>query len=133
MGLGDSKLGFWEEKWDFRDSQLSQLATACKLAREASNVVTESHVFLPRRARLLATASNVVTGSMSRPPRRATWRQRGYSARHGELVCLGGELPQFQFFCSAFCVLFTRFYFELTFGINMKVLEDCISFPMALS
>ena len=83
MGFGDSKLGFWDEEWDFRDSQLSQLATTSKLAREASNVVTESHVCPPRRAGLLATASSVVTGGMSRPP----WR-----AGH-----LRGELPQSGF------------------------------------
>jgi len=70
LGFGDSKLGFWDEKWDFRDSQLSQLATASKLAREASNIVTESHVCPPRRATLLATASIV--------------SQEACFARHGE-------------------------------------------------
>ena len=80
-------MGFWDEKWDFRDSQLSVLATASKLAREASNVVTESHVCPPRRAGLLATASIVVTGGTSRLP----WR-----AGH-----LRGELPQSS--CSVLC------------------------------
>jgi len=83
LGWGDSKLGFWDEEWDFRDSQLSVLATTSKLAREASNVVTESHVCPPRRAGLLATVSKVVTGGMSRPP----WR----AGR------LRGELPQSSF------------------------------------
>ena len=91
MGLGDSKLGFWDEEWNFRDSQLSVLATASKLAREVSNVVTESHVCPPRRAGLLATASNVVTGGMSRPP----WR-----AGH-----LRGELLQPSFYVLCFASL----------------------------
>jgi len=89
--------------------------------------------YSPRRAMWWQGACLARHGEQDHSPRRATWRQRGYSARHGELVCLGGELPQFQFFCFAFCVLFTRFCFELTFGINMKVSENFISFPMALN
>jgi len=133
-------LGFWDEEWDFRDSQLSVLATASKLAREASNVVTKSHVCPPRRAELLATASTVVTESHACPPRRAELLATasivvtgGMSRPPWRASHLGGELPQFQFFCFAFCVLFTRFYFELAFGINMKVSENFISFSMALS
>ena len=49
LGWRGSKLGFWDEKCEIRDSQLSVLATASKLAREASNMVTESHVCPPRR------------------------------------------------------------------------------------
>ena len=30
------------------------------------------------------------------------------------------------------CVFFTHFCFELTFGVNMKVLDNCVSFPVAL-
>ena len=67
-------------------------------------------------------------------------------ARHGEQCgnrdhvspamasrLLARRVASVQFFCFVFCVLFTRFCFELTFGINMKVLKDFISFPMALS
>jgi len=140
LGLGDSKLGFWDEEWDFRDSQLSVLATASKLARGASNVVTASHVCPPRRAELLATASIGVTESHACPP----WRVEllatasimvigGMSRPPWRASHLGGELPQFQFFFFTFCVLFTRFCFELAFGINMKVSENFISFSKALS
>ena len=30
------------------------------------------------------------------------------------------------------CVFFPRFYFELAFGVNMKVVDNFVSFPMAL-
>ncbi|KEH19525.1 hypothetical protein MTR_8g463160 [Medicago truncatula] len=30
------------------------------------------------------------------------------------------------------CVFFTRFCFELAFGVNMKVVNNCVSFPVAL-
>ena len=30
------------------------------------------------------------------------------------------------------CVFFTHFCFELTFGVNMKVLDNCVSFPVVL-
>jgi len=33
---------------------------------------------------------------------------------------------------SCSCVFFTRFYFELGFGENMKVVDNCVSFLMAL-
>jgi hypothetical protein len=33
----------------------------------------------------------------------------------------------FAFFC-----FFTHFLFELAFGVNMKVLDNFVSFPMAL-
>jgi len=58
-----------------------------------------------------------VTWGMFCPPRRANH--------------LGGELPQFQFFCFAFCVLFTYSCFELTLGMNMKVFKGFINLPMA--
>jgi len=29
-------------------------------------------------------------------------------------------------------VVFIRFYFELAFGINMKILDNCVRFPVAL-
>jgi len=80
--------------------------------------------WLARRVSLLATvregvtASNVVTERVL--------------CCHGELIHLGGELPQFQFFCFAFCVLFTHFCFELVFDINMEVLNKFISFLMSL-
>ena len=54
---------FGMKKWVFHDSQLSVLATASKLAREASNMVTVSHVCPPRRAKQLATASIVSQGA----------------------------------------------------------------------
>ncbi|AES58979.1 hypothetical protein MTR_1g012050 [Medicago truncatula] len=31
---------------------------------------------------------------------------------------------------SCSCVFFTRFCFELTFGVNMKVVDNFVSFPM---
>jgi len=30
------------------------------------------------------------------------------------------------------CVFFTHFCFELAFSVNMKVLDNCVSFPVAL-
>jgi len=91
LGWRGSKLGFWDEKCEIRDSQLSVLATASKLAREASNMVTESHVCPPRRAKLLATASNGSQGAwfahhgeQSHSLRRAWWWQETCLARHGE-------------------------------------------------
>jgi len=36
----------------------------------------------------------------------------------------------FGFTC--FLCFFTHFYFELAFGVNMKVLDNFVSFPMAL-
>ena len=30
------------------------------------------------------------------------------------------------------CILFTHFCFELAFGVNMKVLDNCVRFPMVL-
>ncbi|KEH21171.1 hypothetical protein MTR_8g099145 [Medicago truncatula] len=33
---------------------------------------------------------------------------------------------------SCYCVFFTPFRFELGFGVNMKVLDNYVSFPMAL-
>ena len=124
---------FWKSIWDLRGSnwdfgvKIEFFVTvncqysprASKLAREASNLVTKSHVCPPRRAQLLATASIVSQGACF--------------SRHGELLSLGGELPQFQFFCFASCVLFTYFYFELTLVINMKVFKDFICSPMALN
>ncbi|KEH15978.1 hypothetical protein MTR_0401s0030 [Medicago truncatula] len=34
---------------------------------------------------------------------------------------------------SCSCVFFTRFRFELAFGVNMKVVDNCVSFPVALN
>jgi len=107
--LRGSKLGFWGEDWVFRDSQLSVLATASKLAREASNMVTESHFCPPRRAKLLATASKVSHGAwfarhgeQSYSLRRALWWQETCLARHGEQVtreasCLSSSLSVLHF------------------------------------
>jgi len=36
------------------------------------------------------------------------------------------------FLVSRSCVLFTHFCFELAFGVNMKVLDNCVTFPVAL-
>ena len=36
------------------------------------------------------------------------------------------------FLVSHSCVFFTHFCFELTFGVNMKVLDNCVSLPMDL-
>jgi len=33
---------------------------------------------------------------------------------------------------SCSCVFFTHFCFELTFGVNMKELDNCVSFPVTL-
>ncbi|KEH44285.1 hypothetical protein MTR_1g111780 [Medicago truncatula] len=33
---------------------------------------------------------------------------------------------------SCSCVFFTRFCFELAFGVNMKVVDNCVSFRVAL-
>jgi len=33
---------------------------------------------------------------------------------------------------SRFLCFFTHFCFELAFGVHMKVLDNCVSFPMAL-
>jgi len=41
------------------------------------------------------------------------------------------ELPLTAYPVSCFCVFFTCFCFELAFGVNMKVLDNCVSFPMA--
>jgi len=30
------------------------------------------------------------------------------------------------------CIFFTHFCFELDFGVNMKVLDNCVSFPLDL-
>ena len=38
----------------------------------------------------------------------------------------------FDFPSSRSCIFFTHFCFELDFGINMKVLAKCVSFPMIL-
>ena len=46
---------------------------------------------------------------------------------------LARRVASAQFLRFVFCVLFTRFSFESTFCINMKVSENFISFPMALS
>jgi hypothetical protein len=37
-----------------------------------------------------------------------------------------------EFSVSCFCVLFICFCFELVFGINMKVVDNCDIFPVAL-
>jgi len=37
LSLGDSKLGFWGEKWSFPESYLSWLAVASKLVAKASD------------------------------------------------------------------------------------------------
>jgi len=115
---------FGMKKWVFRDSQLSVLATASKLVREASNMVTESHVCPPRRAKLLATASIVSQeacfarhGEQEHSPWRATWWQRGYSARHGELLYLGGELPLVQNWHKNY-VYYTYFIKKNVWNIN---------------
>jgi len=118
LGWRGSKLGFWDGKCEIRDSQLSWLATASKLAREASNMVTESHVCPPRRAKLLATASNVSQGAwlarhgeQSYSPRRALWWQETCLARHGEQTtweasCLssGFSILHFGFFSHVFAL-----------------------------
>jgi len=44
LGLRDSKLGFWGEKWVFHDSSLSLLAMASEFTREASCTMTTSPV-----------------------------------------------------------------------------------------
>jgi len=44
LGLRDSKLRFWGEKWVFHDSNLSLLAMASGFTREASYTVTTSPV-----------------------------------------------------------------------------------------
>jgi len=37
-----------------------------------------------------------------------------------------------SFLVSRSCIFFTHFYFELAFGVNIKVLDNCVSFPMVL-
>ncbi|AES71597.1 hypothetical protein MTR_3g079690 [Medicago truncatula] len=32
---------------------------------------------------------------------------------------------------SCSCIFFTRLHFELSFGVNMKVVDNCVSFPVA--
>jgi len=86
-------------------------------ARHSEQSYSLRRALCHRRHVLPATASNMVTERVLCPPRRATH--------------LGGELPQFQFFCFAFCVISTYFCFELTLGINMKVFKGFISYPMA--
>ena len=40
------------------------------------------------------------------------------------------SLTIFPVSCS--CIFFTRLCFELTFGVNMKVLDNCVRFPVTL-
>ena len=40
------------------------------------------------------------------------------------------SVTAFPISCS--CIFFTHFYFELAFGVNMKVLDNCVRFPVAL-
>jgi len=47
-----------------------------------------------------------------------------------QLATASNMVTTYPFSCS--CVFFTRFCFELAFGVNMKVLDNFISFPMAL-
>jgi len=42
------------------------------------------------------------------------------------------ELPLTAYHISCFCIFFTCFCFELDFGVNMKVLDNFVSFLMAL-
>ena len=107
LGWRGSKLGFWDGKCEIRDSQLSWLATASKLAREGA--------CLPC---LPATASNVSQGAwlarhgeQSYSPRRALWWQETCLARHGEQTtweasCLSSGLSvlHFGFFSHVFAL-----------------------------
>jgi len=58
-----------------------------------------------------------------------TFRQRAVFARL-QLATASNLVAAYLFSCS--CVFFTRFCFELAFGVNMKVLDNFVSFPMAL-
>jgi len=40
----------------------------------------------------------------------------------------GGELHSDSIPCLHSCIFFTHFCFELAFGVNMKVLDNCVSF-----
>ena len=40
------------------------------------------------------------------------------------------SVTTFPVSCS--CVVFTHFCFGLAFGVNMKVLDNCVGFPMVL-
>jgi len=57
-----------------------------------------------------------------------TW-QRVVFARL-QLATASNLVVAYPLSCS--CVFFTRFCFELAFGVNMKVLDNFVSFPMAL-
>jgi len=46
-----------------------------------------------------------------------------------QLATASNLVTAYPFSCS--CVFFTRFCFELAFGVNMKVLDNFVSFPMA--
>jgi len=45
---------------------------------------------------------------------------------------LSQELPQTASSVSCFCVVFICFCFELGFGVNMKVIDNCVSLLMTL-
>jgi len=44
----------------------------------------------------------------------------------------GASCTVTAFHVSRSCVFFTHFCFELAFGVNMKVLDNCDIFPMDL-
>jgi len=59
-------------------------------------------------------------------------RQQTVITRHGEWCTRGASCTVTASPVSRSCVFFACFCFELAFGVNMKVLDNWISFPMAL-
>jgi hypothetical protein len=66
----------------------------------------------------------------------ASWMRAGVAS--WELLAVASkvtrscELHRTELPVSHSCVFFARFCFELVFGVNMKVVENFVSFPMAL-
>jgi len=63
-----------------------------------------------------------------------TFRQRAMFARlqlaTASYMWQKALFTRLPFSCS--CVFFTRFCFELAFGVNMKVIDNFVNFPMPL-
>ena len=47
-------------------------------------------------------------------------------------LVVGASCSLTAFPVSRSCIFFTRFCFELAFGVNMKVLDNCVRFPVPL-